>query len=320
MIHLAGGTGHILAVAPVEAGDGARTLTHGGAHAIHRRIAAANHNHVVTLSGNFRRATSKPCTITGNQKFKRRQHPGQHCARQGLERPRAVDSGSQQYGIMFFLQFLKRDRFADFLIQVEANTATLILRDAAGDDVFIQLEVGNAVNQQPSGAVLAFVNLYRDTFASQYLRRRQPCRAAAHNPHRNPALFRRAEILHPAFFPRSLGDVFFDRPNRDGAKILIHDTITFAQLILRADAAADFGKIIGSGRKFIGVFEPPFGHEFQPIGNVVMQRAMHLTERHAALQAARGLIGRLAGGEFAVNFVHILNALRRCPCFGVGLR
>ncbi len=85
---------------------------------------------------------------------------------------------------------------------------------------------------------------------------------------------------------------------------------------LRADAAADFGHVVGGLRDFVGFFEAALGGELQPVGNVVRERAVNLAEGHAALGATRSLFGGLGGDEFGIDFMEVASTLRRWPLFG----
>ena len=69
--------------------------------------------------------------------------------------------------------------------------------------------------------------------------------------------------------------------------------IAFAQAILRADAAADFGHGGSACRQVVGFAQAAFRGQAQPVGNVIVQRAMRLAVRHAALRAAARLALRL---------------------------
>src|SRR5690606_32318782 len=121
----------------------------------------------------------------------------------------------------------------------------------------------------------------------------------------------RDDGLHPAFFPGGVGDVFLDRADGDGAMAgLFDDAIAFAKPVLRADAAADLGEGIGGLADLPGLFQPALSGEAQPVGNIVVERAMRLAIGHATLRAAAGLFRRLFRSEFAINFAEILIAVR----------
>ena len=59
----------------------------------------------------------------------------------------------------------------------------------------------------------------------------------------------------------------------------------------------------------------PLGGEHQPVGDVVVHRAMDLAKGHAALRAAAGLDARGIRVETPVDFIEVGAALRRRAFF-----
>src|SRR5690606_14114830 len=107
--------------------------------------------------------------------------------------------------------------------------------------------------------------------------------------------------------PGGVGDVFLDRADGDGAvPRLFDDAVGLAERVLRADAAAGLREGIGGLRRLVGFLQPALGGHPEPVGDVVVQGAMGLAIGHAALAAAACLLGRLLGGELAVDLVEIL--------------
>ena len=76
------------------------------------------------------------------------------------------------------------------------------------------------------------------------------------------------------------------------------------------------GKVLVAEADLVGLLQPALGGQLQPVRDVVVQRAMHLAERHAALRAAAGLLGRLLAGELAIDLVEVVGAFRSVPAFG----
>ncbi len=62
-------------------------------------------------------------------------------------------------------------------------------------------------------------------------------------------------------------------------------------------------------RQFIGFAQPALGGQPQPVGDVVVQRAMHRAIGHAALRAARGLVLGAIHLERVRNLAEVLRAL-----------
>jgi hypothetical protein len=86
---------------------------------------------------------------------------------------------------------------------------------------------------------------------------------------------------------------------------LFNHTIAFAQTVLRADTTTDFGKGIRGLRQLVRLLQTAFGSQAQPVGNVVMQRAMRLAIRDTALAATASLLGRLFCRKAAIDLIEI---------------
>src|SRR6185437_16540618 len=89
----------------------------------------------------------------------------------------------------------------------------------------------------------------------------------------------------PAALEGGVGDIALNGTDRDALEALLDDAVAFAEPVLRADAAANLGKIVGRGTDLVGLLQPIIGGQLQPVGDVVAERAMHRAERHAALAA-----------------------------------
>ena len=76
--------------------------------------------------------------------------------------------------------------------------------------------------------------------------------------------------------------------------------------VLGADAAADLREVVGRLADLVGLLQPSLGGQHQPVGDVVVHRAMHLAEGHAALRAARRLLGRRRRVVFLVDLAEVL--------------
>ncbi len=143
--------------------------------------------------------------------------------------------------------------------------------------------------------------------AAQMIRRAEARGARADDPDRLRQLARRLQRSDPTFFPGLVVDVLLHRADGDGAVAgLLDDAVALAKAVLRADAAADFRHGAGGLRQLIGLADAPFGGHPQPVGDVVVQRAMGLAERNAALRAARGLFPGLGVDEVGVDLVEVL--------------
>ena len=90
---------------------------------------------------------------------------------------------------------------------------------------------------------------------------------------------------------------------------LFDDAIAFAQAILRTNTAANLRECIGGLADVIGLSKPPLCRQAQPIGDIIVQRAVGLAIRHAALATAAGLLCGLILRKFCIDLAKIMRAI-----------
>ena len=82
------------------------------------------------------------------------------------------------------------------------------------------------------------------------------------------------------------------------------------RLVGRADAAGDFGEVVGHGQTVVGVFPLALTDQVVPLGNQVAQRASGHAERGATIHAAGRLrLGPRLQAGFGVNVEPVLDTL-----------
>src|SRR3546814_320307 len=127
---------------------------------------------------------------------------------------------------------------------------------------------------------------------------------------RTDTLFPYTTLFRSALGPSGVGDIFLDAADRHCAMARkFDDAIAFAQPVLRADAAADLGHCRGGVRQLIGFAQPPLGGQPQPVGDMVVERAMHRAIGHAALRAARRLYVGVGRGIAFRNLAKVARAV-----------
>ena len=203
---------------------------------------------------------------------------------------------------------------------MEADPAVLEPLDPAHDHFFFQLETRNAVSQQPAGAVVAVVDMHVIAGDPQIFGGGQPGWPGTDDADRLAFGATGLQRFDPTFFPGGVGDIFFHRTDGDRAVTGKFDhAIALAQAVLRADAATDFRHGRGQVRHFIGFAQTPLGGQAEPVGDMIVQRAVDRTIRHAALRAAGGLFRCLVRRIAVGDFLKILCAQIRVALFRVGL-
>ena len=205
---------------------------------------------------------------------------------------RLVDAGGDEHRVVPLAQLRQGHVAADGAVQVEADAALLEGAPAAQHHLLLQLEVRDAVDHQPAGAVVAVVDVHLVAAGAQPLGGGEAGRAGADDADALREFGARARRRDPAALPGGVGDVLLDRADGDALEALLDDAIALAEPVLRADAAADLGEGVGGGGDLVGLLQPPFRGELQPVRDVVRKRAMDLAEGHAALAAPARLLRR----------------------------
>src|SRR5262249_17331355 len=134
---------------------------------------------------------------------------------------------------------------------MEADAAFLEKAPAPLHHMLLELEIGDAVDEEPADPVVAVVDMDLVTLAAQLLGGGEAGRPRADDADGETQLARRFRRLDPALRKGSLGDVFLDRADGDALEALLDDAIAFAEPVLRADSAADLGHVVGRRRDLV---------------------------------------------------------------------
>src|SRR5262249_48450970 len=268
VLHLALRARHVGAVAAVKTLHRLRTLAHRGAHAVHRGVAAAPHDPVLApgverpgVEVGHRVAHS---TAVGRGEIVEGGDNAGQAHAGGRDVTRLVDAGCEQHRRMTRAQFGERDVAADLAVEHDRYFGIAQQLLAPLHDVLLELEVGDAVDQQAADAVVAIVDRDLVALAPELLGGGKPGRPRAHDADALLPPARGRDRPHPALLPGGVGDVLLDRADGDRLEALFDDAVAFAQPVLRADAAAYFGKVVGRRGELVGLLQPALGGELQP--------------------------------------------------------
>ena len=224
----------------------------------------------------------------------------------------AVDACREQHGVVRSADLVKADIRAHVAVEPEIHSPLDEFRDAALDRGLVEFEVRNAVDQKAAGAVVAVVDPDAVALAPERVGRRKAGRTGTNNADGPVALERRRWRANPPVLPSLLGDVALDRANGHGTVAgLLDDAITFAEPVLRADPPADLRKRVGRLADLVRLLKAVLGHELQPVGDVVVERAVRLAGWNAALRAACGLLGGALRSVFPVDLAKIRSPVLR---------
>jgi hypothetical protein len=205
-------------------------------------------------------------------------------------------------------QVLDRMLFAGVVIADELDPELVQVIELGEHDFLVELEVGDAVEQQSArhrphledGHVVAVQReLFRDG---------QPRWPAAHDRDA-PARRRLARPLHvPVVLADVIGDVRLELADGHRRLVRADHARALAQLLLRADAAADVGHVRRLVERFRGAQDVAVGEMEERAGDVVVQRA----GLHAGRVLAQQTPLRLEHGELGrvrlVDFVPVVDA------------
>src|SRR5579885_265252 len=117
-------------------------------------------------------------------------------------------------------------------------------RLAPRHDFLLQLEIGDAIDEQAADSVVAVIDRDTIALAAELL----PCGKAggpgADDTDGAVELAQRLRRLDPARGEGGLGQVFLYRADRHRREILLEDAIALAEPVLRTDPAADLGEVV----------------------------------------------------------------------------
>ncbi len=156
------------------------------------------------------------------------------------------------------------------------------------DVMFLQLEVGDAVAEQSADPVAALVQ--RDPVPSpgQLLRGGHAGRARADHGNRTAGRRARRQWHQPAVVDRPVDDLDLDL--LDGDRVVGDAEYAGRLARRRAEPAGELGEVVGGVQGLTRVGPPVPVHQVVPGRDQVAQRAALVTERDAAVHAARGLL------------------------------
>ena len=181
------------------------------------------------------------------------------------------------------------------------------LLDAAVEDVFFQLEVGNPIAHQPADAVALLIHRHPVAGAAQLLRRRQSCRAASHHRHAAAGVVFGRLGLDPSLLPCAVHNAALDQLDGDGR---LRDGQHACRLARRrTDAARKLRKVVGRVQPPDGIRPAAVVHQVVPVRDQVVQRTAGVAEGHAAVHAARSLLALLRLAEGLVDLHPVLQPL-----------
>ena len=233
--------------------------------------------------------------------------------------PGLLCAAAEDDGVVALEQFGGIHGPAHIHVGAELHAFGLHDLDAALDDGFVQLHVGNSVHQQAAHTVGTLEHSHRVAALVQVLGHRQARGAAADDGHALAGAGRGRGGVEPALGVARLYDGVLVLPDGDAAAgHIAAGAGGFAEG--RVDPARELRETIGSPQTAERQLPLALIHEVVPLRDEVVQGAAGghaadhhacLTEGDAAVHAACRLRLLLLPGEPDVKFVEILDALQR---------
>ncbi len=114
----------------------------------------------------LRHPVAEPNAVGGNQEVERRDDAGKPRARPA-ELTRLIDAGGDQHCGVALAKRGEGEVAADFGAEMEDHPRLFEQGDAAGNDRLVQLEIGDAVDEEPARPVGAVIDMHRVAFGAE---------------------------------------------------------------------------------------------------------------------------------------------------------
>ncbi|MDB6037482.1 MAG: hypothetical protein JWM99_1323, partial [Verrucomicrobiales bacterium] len=227
-------------------------------------------------------------------------------------------SGAKDNRIEIFEELLRGIILSNLGVDLEGYAFFRHDIDSSQHELLVEFHVGNAVGQQTTDSVRALENRNDMAGAIELGGGAEPGRAGAdHGDFFAGANFGDFRD-DPAFLKAPVDDGALDIFNGDRRGIDAQNAGAFAGG--RANAAGEIGEVIRLVQPIKGLMPEAAIDEIVPFRNEVINRTARshstqegagMTERNAAVHAARPLFPKLCLIEVEVEFVPVLNALKR---------
>ena len=194
---------------------------------------------------------------------------------------------ARQHDRVVLIELADRHVVTDVDVGAERRALCLHLRDAAFEMTLLHLELGDAVAQQSTDSVGAFVHDDVVSGPCQLLRGCESGRARTDDRDALPRLRRRRHRHHPTLVPRSIDDRDLDLLDRH--RILVDAEHARRLAWCRAQPPGELGKVVGGVQPLARGRPVAAPDEIVPFGDEVPQRAAVVAERDAAVHAASRL-------------------------------
>ena len=250
-------------------------------------IAAADHDHVLARGRDLtRHVVAGVLLVLLREKLHGIVHALEFAAR---NRQVAAERGTagEHDGVIVLGELLRADVGADVHPTAELDSFLPHLLDPSPDPPLLQLEVGDAIHQEPARPVGPLEE--RDQMAGpiELLRGGEARGPTPHHGHPLASADIGGLWHHPTLVPSLVGDRHLDLLDRD--RIFVDAEHAGRLARGGTDAPGELGKVVGGMESLAGLVPLLAVHEVVEVGNDVPQRAAGVAEGHAAVHAAGSL-------------------------------
>ena len=285
-----------------------RLLPSGRSHTVAARVTAADNHDDFVLGGydlSFVHGFGGVEPVLGRQVLHREQDVFISPARD-IEVARLTGSHRQADAVEHLPQITSGNILAHVYARLKLDSFGFELLKPAVDDVFSQLEVGNAVAQETADPLIGLKDDHVMSCSSQLLSGRETRRTGADDGHALARLFGWSLWRNPALLESSLDDLVLDVPDEDR---FIADSEGARRLARRrTQTAGDFGEVVRRMEQTARLLPPPLEDQFIEVGNEIAERAARpVTERDAAIHAPPCLLNDFVRRERQIQLLEVVN-------------
>jgi hypothetical protein len=286
-----------------------RSLAVGGAQAVGAGVTAADDHHVLVPGadeGVVGDRVALVAPVLQRQVLHREMDAGKFASRH-RQVARLSGARGEQDCIVVALQAGHRHVDTDVDAGAEDDAFGRQQLDAALEETLLHLEFGNAVAQQAADAIGLLEHRHGMPGAIQLVGGGEARRAGPDDRDLLPGTRRRWPRCHPALVPRAIDDRRLDR--LDGDRVLVDAEHARAFARRRTQLAGELREVVGRVQPVDRRVPAVAVDQIVPVGNQVAERAALVTERNAAVHAARALHLELARRIRQVDLLPVLDAL-----------
>ena len=280
------------------------------AQAIGAGVAAADDDHMLVLRSD-RAATDDPIlfatAVLRGQVLHREVDALELAAGHG-QIARGRGPAGQHDRVEIATELIDRHLDADVRPGPERHPFLAHQREPAIEDAFLELELGNAVAQQPADAIGAFEDGDSMARTVQLICSGEACRTGADDGDLSAGAAGGRPDRDPAFVERAIDDRDLDRLDRHRVGVDPEHARAFARR--GTQPARELWKVVRRVKALEGRLPPASIQEIVPIGNQVPQWATLMAEGNPTVHAARRLIAQRRFGIGKIDLAPVVDALR----------